>query len=591
MTSPSDGLLDDATTDDSKPPNGELVELRRLLLAPEQQQIEELREKLALAQVNAETVGDVLPQAVTLRSTPDKSLTEALLPTVEEAVSISVKRDPQVLIDALFPVMGPAIRKAIADALGSMTQSLNQTLEHSFTPRGLKWRIEAWRTGRSFGEVVLLHNLVYRVEQVFLIHREAGLLLLHEVAGNIKAQDADMVSGMLTAIQDFVHDSFSTQTEETLDTLQVGELTVWIEQGPQAILAGVIRGNAPNDFRTVFKEAIERIHMEQGEELRAFTGDASVFEPSRKYLEACLGAQYQEGNQPREKRRGVSPVQVLGVVVLLALLVWGFFLVRDRLRWNDYLAKLKSEPGIVVTKAERGWFTHSIEGLRDPLASDPTNLLTAAKLDPEDVASRWEPYQALNPVFVEMRARSALNPPPSVTLKFENGTLFATGTASHRWVVEANKVTRAVAGVSQFNRDGLIDTEQSQLDSMKKSIEDQPILFIQDSTQFSPGQDAKIESIASQLEKLLALAPTAGMSVRLELIGHTDSTGTEGTNMALSQDRAEQVRAALNSRLRRSLDMKTDGVGTREPLRPEFTDQDREVNRSVTVRVHLMDTI
>ena len=86
---------------------------------------------------------------------------------------------------------------------------MNQTLGRSFSAQGLKWRLEAWRTGKALREVVLLRTLVYRVEQVFLIHRETGLLLQHVSAGPRRAsQDADMVSGMLTAIRDFVQDSF-----------------------------------------------------------------------------------------------------------------------------------------------------------------------------------------------------------------------------------------------------------------------------------------------------------------------------------------------------------------------------------------------
>ena len=52
-----------------------------------------------------------------------------------------------------------------------------------------------------------------------------------------------MVSGMLTAIQDFVQYSFDPQSEQALNTIHVGDLTVIIEQGPLAVLAGVVRGN------------------------------------------------------------------------------------------------------------------------------------------------------------------------------------------------------------------------------------------------------------------------------------------------------------------------------------------------------------
>ena len=45
------------------------------------------------------------------------------------------------------------------------------------------------------------------------------------------------MSGMLTAIRNFVHDSFGGQRERDLSSFQVGEFTVWIQQGTNALLA------------------------------------------------------------------------------------------------------------------------------------------------------------------------------------------------------------------------------------------------------------------------------------------------------------------------------------------------------------------
>ena len=112
----------------------------------------------------------------------DKRLAKALQPTFEETLRASIKKDPRPFVDAVTPVMGTAIRKAIAEALGAMMQSLNRTLDNSVSVRSLQWRLEAARTGKPFAEIVLLHTLEYRVEQVFLIHRETGLLLQHAVS-------------------------------------------------------------------------------------------------------------------------------------------------------------------------------------------------------------------------------------------------------------------------------------------------------------------------------------------------------------------------------------------------------------------------
>ena len=83
----------------------------------------------------------------------------------------------------------------------------------------------------------------------------------------VTPRDGDLISGMLTAIQDFIRDSFGVHGHEGLATVQMGELTIWIEQGPEAGVAAVVWGNAPPELRAVFREAVEAVHLEQREQL------------------------------------------------------------------------------------------------------------------------------------------------------------------------------------------------------------------------------------------------------------------------------------------------------------------------------------
>jgi OOP family OmpA-OmpF porin len=237
-----------------------------------------------VSEVAAKSVGESLPKAPTAAADNSQN--------VAAEIDRLVRNNPQQVVDAIYPVIGPAIRKAISVAWTDVVQSLNQSLTYNFSFQGLKWRLESLQTGKSFAEVVLLHTLLYRVEQVFLIHKETGLLLQHSTLDAV-AQDADMVSGMLTAIQDFVQDSFSTGQGDRLETLQVGELMVWSEEGRLAVLSGVIRGNPPRSLRNVFQETLERIHFQFSRELSAFDGDATSLDATRPLLEGCLKHEYQ----------------------------------------------------------------------------------------------------------------------------------------------------------------------------------------------------------------------------------------------------------------------------------------------------------
>ena len=409
--------------------NRELGELRKIIVQPEE-------------------VGDVLPAALRKRAKKDKQLVEATLPLVEENIRQSVQRNPKILAEAIFPIIGPAIRKAIADALAQMVQSLNQTLENSFSPQGLKWRLEAARTGKPFAEVVMLNSLLYRVEQVFLIHKKTGILLQHVSLNAMETQDGEMVSAMLTAIQDFVHDSFQSSEDATLDALKVRDLSVWIENSPDTILAAVIRGNAPLNLREIFLEAIERIQFEQEGDLQKFRGDTTVFDDTKPVLQECL--QMQLGEKAKPKKSIFTPSNALAGVLGILILIGGFFYVRDYRRWSNYLERLRNEPGIAITETNRGWFRHEIEGLRDDLAVKPEEILSEYGYDKDDVAEHWKSYQDLSPQFVLERAEKLLAPPPTITLKLNEGVLEAHGTAENSWFLEARNLSKGLAGVNKF---------------------------------------------------------------------------------------------------------------------------------------------
>lgn len=578
----------------SLPPADALKELRRLLLVAEEAQVSKLQERLDDPEIHAEDVSGVLPEAIALRMARDDKLAQALQPTVEDAILTSVRRDPQVLVDALFPVMGPAIRKAISSALASMLESFNETLERSFSVQGIRWRLEAWRTGKPLAEVILLRTLVYRVEQVFLIHRKTGLLLQHVSATRGGVEDADMIAGMMTAIRDFVHDSFGGKEGDSLDTFQVGELSVWVEQGPHAALAAVIRGNAPKELRATFTEAIEKIHGEQAAALLAFDGDATPFERSRPHLEACLKGERQkkaERASGARTRRAIQFLRAALAVTLVALAVWAVAAARRNRTWGAYLKTLAAQPGIVVTEAGRRGGKYFVAGLRDPLAADPVAMLPASNLSAENVASDWKPYQALAPELIAKRARYVLEPPATVTLAARDGALVAAGSASRRWIEEARARSRAIAGIARYDDSGLTDADAGELDLLRRRIEGTVLLFPRGSSDLPPAETRKLRDAASDVEKAARLAAALGRTLRLEVIGRGDSVGSQDANLVLSRRRAERVAAELRPAglEGEGLTLAPAGVGSARPLRPEVTEEDRDWNRSVSFHLIVED--
>jgi len=557
----------------------DLERLRSLLLQPETQRLDSIQERIEDPEIRCDEVAAALPEAVRRAAAASPSLAAALSPLVEQGLAQSIRRDPSVIIEVIFPVLGPAIRRAVASALRGAVESLNRVVEHSFTWRGLRWRMEAWRTGRPIAEVALSRSLVYRVEQVFLIHRETGLPLM-VVGADEQRRDPDLVSSMLTAIQDFVHDSFSVAGDQDLDRLEVGDFQVWIERGPRAVLAAVIRGSARRRLRTQLAETIGDIHAQLREPLERFDGDATPFEPARPMLEGCLE---QEFIRPR-KRKGLQPsaIAAIAAIALAALLATGYFWWRwrDQQRWDAYLAALDAEPGLVAfDEGDRGGLRRALV-LRDPIAVDPAALLADAGVDPGDVVLRVEPVVSTDPSIVARRARKLLGAPDSVELAVRDNALVATGSAPAAWIREAAAKAVFVPGVEDVRLEALGDADRMELEAIARRLAGLRVRFAPGSARLEDSERKAVDAMLAGLLESAEKTRKMGIPLRARLLGGADSTGAEQTNARLRRQRAEAVRRQLVA-----------GGVPAEALLVQPADQDlgnsAEERRSVAVELEL----
>jgi OOP family OmpA-OmpF porin len=479
---PTDGAAKRPASDDQP-----LAELRAILLGPDRAAWESMRQRLDNPSRRAEDVASVLAEAVRLRS--DAKLRRALQPLLEESLQLSVQSNPRMLADALFPIFGKAIRKAIASELDGMLQSLSQTLEQRFSWRSLRWRWESIRTGKSYAEIVLLRSLLYRVEQVFLIHRKTGLLLQHAAADTAHAKDPETVSAMLTAIQDFVRDSVSGAEGENLETVRMGDVGMVLTYGPDAILSGFVRGVPPRKLTRVFQDTLDTIERQKAEALHSFAGETSEFDSCRPRLEACLVGQGKPDKHNATSRMAGALLFGIPALAIIALAGWWIYSAAVERRWSNFAHRLSSEPGIVLTSFEKRGGTHFFSGLRDPLAVNPVALFNAEGLPPDKAKFHFEEYHSLQPGF-----------------------------AAQRRLVE-----------------------------LKEELQRRVFRFPTGSSAIPPEQRFLLDDVAVQMLSLIKAASALGRIVRIEVRGNHDPAGTEQLNSLLARSRAENVEAALVS--------------------------------------------
>lgn len=268
------------------------VSQQEATIAELRSEVEGLRETVARLETlidqepqRAVVVGEVLVEAVeTPKETPGE-LGSALRTEIEHAVHESARTDSVVLAEALYPVMGPAMRKMITSIF---------TLDNS-------------NPGDTFV-----------VEQVLLIEREGGLLLAAAHRDAAEAENADIVSGMLDAIRLFVQDAFDKDEQDGLRDLRVGDTSVLVEWGPRAVLASVVQGIPTDEYRESAALTLERFHVTHARELEDFTGDVEVFDGAL----TSLGQLRQQGEPPRSKTWMYAVAGVVFIIVIVLLLIW-----------------------------------------------------------------------------------------------------------------------------------------------------------------------------------------------------------------------------------------------------------------------------
>ena len=559
----------------------EFATLRQLLVGPEQQQLDELADRVEQVAVTPQTLADQLPEAIALRTSRDRQLGRALAPTVETALRESIRRNPREIASAIFPVLGPAIRKAIAETMAGLVRSINSAVEHSLSIQGIKWRIEAWRTGVPYAEVVIKHALIYRVEQVFLIHADTGLPLAHVTAPDLDVPDADLISGMLTAIQDFVRDSFRPGEGGTLSAFTVGEHTVHVEAGPRALIAAVIRGQCPDSVPLRLQRTVEQIHLEYATPLGDFEGDAAPFASAEPLLDENLETVL---STDRATERTAMPWLRWAIPLAVIALVVAGLAMTSSLRWRRAKRLMDAEPGFVVVDASRSWRRWTFRGLKDPLARDPRAVLAAGGLTPPAIAGEWKPYLSLDSSMVLLRARQSLGAPATATMVLASDTLRLGGSAPIGWL---NKLRDgpAIAGVSHVDASRVQPTLSPAVAAIKHDVEATRVLFDPGSSAVADAEAAKLRALSETIRRLMDSVSAIGASLQADLVGRTDPTGSDATNHSLAQLRIDAVVRRLTALGVPGAMLHAHPVATSQPLRAASADEQTRINRSVSFEV------
>lgn len=290
----------------------ELEELRGVLLKPD-----------TLVDKISPVIADILEEQI---ANSGDEIARAIAPVIGEAIRRQVYHAREDIIDALYPIIGQTINKAMSEAIRELAKNVDAQVRQSLRPQNTLQRWSARLHGVSEAEYRLRESLPFAIKEIFLIHRETGLLITHLSSGPDTLEDRDLVSGMLTAIRDFVRETFGHGESGELGAIEYEDQQILIQAGGAAYLAVVVEGVEPAGFREKMRQALIPIHEQHYDSLKNFDGtDEKLIQTADNILGSTFSIKATKPNQPLSFFQRLILTGLLLIIVIPPLFICGWW--------------------------------------------------------------------------------------------------------------------------------------------------------------------------------------------------------------------------------------------------------------------------
>lgn len=556
----------------------DLGQLKRLLLVDERRHLDALQRSVSALDRRLGTddrfcraVADSLVVALKVAEIEQhRDLAGVMAPIVVAGIRREIAESKEVMVEALYPLMGRLVTTAVAHALRQLAEDLNRRLESKLSPRLLKLRLRALLTRRPFAELVLAAAAEDRVERLLLLDRASGAVLATSVLrdGRVAAEEAssdalNLLGGLMAAIIEFADHALSEVNGE-LRTLDFGGQSVLLRVSPLYVVAAISSGPTSARLQQAVDDSfltfLERDHAVAASALAALHEVLHAAPPQPRgrslgylgivALIIALGLGW-AGSEAwlRGRQHGAQAAMLASIARSPELLGYPLDLVLDRGRSTLTASGLAPTPEAwagVRRRLEEGFPGFRVEERlaivsETPQARETRASLREAEARADALHARLTDLSAkvegLAPAMAgletaqrngEAALRSGLAETADQIGRVEQET--AAALAAHPLRSEVAEIRRETAELA-----GRLDAPDRRL---VETAARTAVFFGEDAAYRDP------ERAAATLE-VLALALRADGVARLRIVGYGDSLGGIKANQRVARLRAERVAADL----------------------------------------------
>jgi hypothetical protein len=128
------------------------------------------------------------------------------------------------------------------------------------------------------------------IDEVFLM-TPTGMLLKHYTRRLRPDQDEDILAGMLTAVQNFVRESFD-EAGGRLNEIRFENYDILISHAKNVVVAAIISTKKPERLRIQLKSVTDDIQLHYGETIKNWSGDKKDLEEVDDAMRRFLAGKY-----------------------------------------------------------------------------------------------------------------------------------------------------------------------------------------------------------------------------------------------------------------------------------------------------------
>jgi len=195
--------------------------------------------------------------------------------TITQTIKTQIRDSQDEVVDALYPIMGKLIKKAIVSEIKKLSDSINEKVKRTFS---FKEYFKRKVSGINEGDVALQEAFKPALEEIFIIEKDSGILLGNHSTGNIA--NKDMVSGMLTAIKSFAEDAFAKEGQD-LEDIKFETFHIALHNFNTIYIAMAISGIQTTDFT-------EQLNININNFAEVILGDRSYLENENKLNKSII---------------------------------------------------------------------------------------------------------------------------------------------------------------------------------------------------------------------------------------------------------------------------------------------------------------